>query len=50
MVIGFEGEKDHDEFAGKDESVRIQVESEVEDVKNQDDDKIQKEDEEEDEY
>jgi hypothetical protein len=48
VLTGFAAAQDHDEFTGKEESVRIQEEDEEEDVKTQDDDRIQKEDEEED--
>jgi hypothetical protein len=41
VLLGFAGAQDHDEFTGKEESVRIQVEDE-EDVKTQDNDIIQK--------
>jgi hypothetical protein len=49
ILSGFAVAQEHDEFTGKEESVRIQVEDE-EDVNTQDDDKIQKEKEREDVY
>jgi hypothetical protein len=45
MVTILAAAQDHDEFTGKEESVRIQAEDEEEDAKTQDDDKIHKEDE-----
>jgi hypothetical protein len=49
IVLGFAAAQEHDEFTGKEEIVGIQVEYE-EDVKNQDDDKIQGENERKDVY